>query len=501
MNSFDSGLEPRSSAPGAAGVLLAPASSSLATRRPFERVSLSNQFVLTTAVILIGGILVFGAWVGRQIESSTVNRAAAVAAVYVESILATQLEREGWGRDAPLSPAMRARLDDVFVASPLRRKIVSFKLWSANGIVLYSTERQVEGRRYAPSEHLGAALVGNVHAAISSLDDEDEDPERRHGSPLLEVYVPVRAGGSGEVIAVAEFYHAMENMQRDVRRSQAQSWVLVIGGAIAIFALLYGLVRRANGTILDQQRDLREKLKALRLTLAENREMHERISAAGARTTALNEQLLRRVAADLHDGPAQDLAFSLMRFDELMGVCACDCAHGSTARRDMEAVHGALRASLDELRAISAGLGVPGIGALSLAETLGRAKRDVSWHAELKVCSEIDDTLQEAPLAVKITAYRLVQESLTNCWRHARGTPVRLRVWRAADGRAVCIEVADDGPGFDADAVAESGRLGLAFMRERVRLLGGEFDIVSAPGQGTTLRASIPLDVPEQAHA
>jgi signal transduction histidine kinase len=167
----------------------------------------------------------------------------------------------------------------------------------------------------------------------------------------------------------------------------------------------------------------------------------------------------------------------------------------------MAAIQAALRSSLDELRAICAGLGVPGIAELSTAETVRRAVRDVERRMNLPVAADIDDSLDGAPLAVKITAYRLVQESLTNCWRHAQHDGITVRASRAPTGDLMCIEVSDRGPGFDATAAAASGRLGLAFMRERVRLLGGHFEVATAWGRGTTIRAWMPLTAEDAARA
>lgn len=455
----------------------------------FQRVSLPRQFALVTAAILIVCMAIFGTWVGHQIERNAVNRAASTTAFYVESILAAELH--DWSRTGELSPALRHSLDDIFVAGPLHSNVVSFKLWGTDGRIVYSTVPTREGQRYPISEHLAAALAGEVQADVTDLAADDELLERSHGDHLLEIYVPVRSP-DGRVIAVAEFYHPMEHIEREIRSTQQQSWLLVVGGAAAIFLFLYGLMQRASRTIIDQQRGLRDQLATLRSTLKENELMRERISVAGAHTTALNEQMLRRLAADLHDGPAQDLAFALMRFDEL--------ALPADAPGDTAAIQAALRSSLDELRSICAGLGVPGIAELSTAETVRRAVRDIERRMCLPIAADIDDSLDAAPLAVKITAYRLVQESLTNCWRHALHEGISVKAARTPDGKLVCIEVSDRGPGFDAVAAAAKGRLGLAFMRERVRLLGGHFEVATAPGLGTTIRAWMPLTNEEATH-
>ncbi len=462
-------------------------------RRAFERVSLSRQFLMVGAGLLLLGMAVVGSWLGMEIERSAVNRAAAVSAIYVESILAAQL-RDTSG-DAMTTVAMHEALDRIFVSGPLHRKVVRFKLWDRDGSVLYSSDHSQSGSRFSVDGPLAAAFAGTVQARRSDLDAQDNLTEREQWRHLIEVYVPVRRDPQGEVVAVAEFYHATDNIDREIRSAQQRSWVLVVVATGAILLLLFGTVRRVDDTLLRQRDDLRSQLQQLGAAFAENERMRERLGEAGAATTALNERFLHRVAADLHDGPAQTLAFALMRFDELVGACGCCANSGNEASPDLQAIRGALRASLDDLRDIAAGLGVPGIAELSLAETARRAVRDFERQSGLKVEADIGEIPGEVALATKITTYRLLQESLSNSYRHAPGSPPRVRMWRA-DGQ-VRLEVVDSGAGFDPQVAARSGRLGLAFMQERVRLLGGTCEIESAPGCGTRVLTGLPLTCAE----
>ena len=102
---------------------------------------------------------------------------------------------------------------------------------------------------------------------------------------------------------------------------------------------------------------------------------------------------------------------------------------------------------------------------------------------------------ERLPAEVEITLYRVTQEALNNVQKHAQTTAacVKLTQW----GRKVRLEVRDEGRGFDPSAVSgEQGpveRMGLSSMRERVALLGGELEIRSKPGAGTSLVAEVPL--------
>lgn len=465
--------------------------------RPFQRLSFSQQFMLTITVVLVIGMTIIGAWVGRQIENSVVNRTVAIAAVYVESIVAAQLH--DWPSVGVVGSKTHAVLDRLFVEGPLHRKVVRFKLWGADGNILYSSDHVQMGRRFAIEGRLAAAFAGTVQARISDLDDADNQFERERWPRLLEVYVPVRTGAQGEIIAVAEFYHSTENLDRDIRTSQQRSWLLVAIATVAIYLLLLGLVRRANDMILDQQRDLRRQLYELGAALDENERMRQQLREAGASTTTLNEQLLHRVAADLHDGPAQAMAFALMRFDELAETCRRCALPQVDAAQHLRIIHGALDTSLRDVRNIASGLAIPGIAELSLADTARRAVRDFERMSGQTVQAEVDAALDKAPLAIKITVYRLLQESLANSRRHAPGGAPQVRV-QQTDGQ-VLVAITDHGAGFDPQAAALSGRLGLTFMRERVRLLGGIFEVHSTPGRGTRIRARLPLSTEEMIHA
>jgi signal transduction histidine kinase len=90
----------------------------------------------------------------------------------------------------------------------------------------------------------------------------------------------------------------------------------------------------------------------------------------------------------------------------------------------------------------------------------------------------------------KIALYRVVQESLCNIRKHSGATHASVRV-RSVAGY-VSLEVSDNGCGFSLDAVRSKGRLGLAGVVERIRMLGGDVEIESSPGTGVRVRATLP---------
>jgi signal transduction histidine kinase len=104
---------------------------------------------------------------------------------------------------------------------------------------------------------------------------------------------------------------------------------------------------------------------------------------------------------------------------------------------------------------------------------------------------ETDFDERHLPEGVAENVYRIVQECLTNTFKHARADEVAVSV-RGSDGW-LRVEVRDDGVGFDYGP-ADTDRLGLLGIRERVELLGGRFECRSRPNEGACISASIPLD-------
>jgi len=108
----------------------------------------------------------------------------------------------------------------------------------------------------------------------------------------------------------------------------------------------------------------------------------------------------------------------------------------------------------------------------------------------LTVRLSFSQPLGRLPEKLQTTVYRVVQEALNNCRRHSGVENASVRV--AASGRTLSLDISDAGRGFDAKQ-RETGGFGLRGMAERIRLTGGSCTVTSSPGNGTTIRATLPL--------
>jgi signal transduction histidine kinase len=459
----------------------------------FFRLSLSQQFLLLAFPILLAGTLFIGRWIGDQVEDSVVHRIGGVTALYVDSFIAPHAQALLRFNDLPESD--RAALNKLLTDTPLGKKIAGLKIWRPDGLVVYSSMPGQTGKRFEVEEGLLAAMRGDIYSEIS-----ERSVHSGHGQPLprvIETYTPIRADRLGQIIAVAEFYQVPDEVDRAASAAQRRSWITFAATMLTIYVALFAVVRRGSETIVRQQKDLSEKVDELTALNEQNTALHQRVKRAAERATALNESFLQRLSADLHDGPGQDLGFALMQLKTVDNSCPMSKA-GRCPASTLAPVRAAVQSALDDLRAISADLQLPDILHLTLPELVARVVRDYEFKTSCKV--QLESSIPDVPAStrIKITLCRVLQESLANVYRHAQGRNCRVRA--SGDIDSLVIEVKDEGPGFEPAKShrQHQSRLGLAGMRERVEVVGGTFTIRSAEGQGTMVRATLPMASKEE---
>jgi signal transduction histidine kinase len=182
------------------------------------------------------------------------------------------------------------------------------------------------------------------------------------------------------------------------------------------------------------------------------------------------EQERRAIARELHDDVGQMLSGLLLEA-------------GNTGR-----VTELAGRAIDSVRRLALVLRPSMLDDLGLVAALEWQAREVGNRSGLQVEVDALETAGELPEAQRICIFRVAQEALRNCSRHAKATRVRVALDRAAS--RVLLKVEDDGKGFQP---ARSKGLGLLGMEERVAQLGGRLRIESQPGRGTTVTADLPV--------
>ena len=461
----------------------------------FRQLTLAQRYSLLSFILIFGAMLVVGAWTGQQIQTGVLHRTADLTALYVNSLVSHHLQ--DLLQDGAPDAAHVEEVNTLLGDSPIGRSLAAYKIWAPDGRIVYSSESALVGRQFPVEGGLREALSGSVHTEITDLHEPEEIYEKQRWPTLIETYAPLSRQADGQIIGAIEFYQTTDALSAQIRFAQIRSWLVLGAAGIVIYLLLARLIFGASNTISRQQNELHQKVTQLTALLAQNEQLHSRVSRAAARTTALNERFLSRISADLHDGPGQDLALALLRIDELAAFCE-SCRAALRKKRspgdDFGIIRTALKSALADMRATLAGLRLPEIQDLSPGQTAERAVRDFERKTGATVVYSAGNLPADAPLSIKITLYRILQEALSNGYRHANGAGQHVSLSLA--GGELVAEIADSGAGFDPRAV-DGDRLGLAGMRERAEILGGFFEMESTPGRGTVIRTRLPLDLPE----
>lgn len=309
-------------------------------------------------------------------------------------------------------------------------------------------------------------------------------------------------GGAGQRIKVSA--DPMDEVSEAWRESQTYFWSIVLMMVVIFLAinLVFHSMLRAVGAILSGLRQVEsgkygEKLPRINISefdaiAVEINNLSEALNharknnqALARHTLQIQEKERRHLSRELHDEMGQSLA----AIKAMAVACKSSDADVPTIADSIIGIcnhlSGEVRLMMRTLHPLS--LGDLGLGA-TLTDLVSEYRRR---HSGLHITLDYDDNLELLSHEVAIHVYRIVQECLTNVIRHARAERVNVAVVLSdlnAD-RQVAIHIEDNGIGGE----SEGEGFGVRAMRERVENLGGRFSFESEPGQGASVKASMPF--------
>jgi signal transduction histidine kinase len=443
--------------------------------------NLTRQFALTGSVIMIMAMIVAGLYIVRVTSKTTVENTASATALLTQSFISPLAQT--LANTELLSDDNRGKLDELLGSNTLKERFPYLEIWKAGGLVVYSTTPTLIGRRFVPPDGLLTALEGRISAQYTDLGAR-EHLDRGLSNRYLEIYIPIREHLSGRVIAVAEIHENTADLKQELWWLHLKSWLAVSGATSLIMLGLFAIVYRGNQLILTQHDQLRERLFEIQQTSHYNRVLKERVQRASSRVTEVTENYLRRIGADLHDGPSQ-----------LIGLAALTVEHIRRAdtpgkrEEELQRLDTFLSDALRDIRATSRGLMLPEIQDSSLPEIIRRVVATHERRTTTKVDVHCDGALPPLTYAIKICAYRFVQECLNNAFRHANGNGQTVRC--IFDDPVLNLIVEDNGADRSGSSTHPDSGLGLVGLRDRVESLGGTIRITQRPNGGTRVEMSV----------
>jgi signal transduction histidine kinase len=230
----------------------------------------------------------------------------------------------------------------------------------------------------------------------------------------------------------------------------------------------------------------------------ENARLYQSLREERDRIIAVEEDVRRRLARDLHDGPAQMLAAIIMSANFIKEAIAHDAMQH--ARGELEQLLPVAEKALRQVRTLLFDLRPVILETQGLIPALESYAHRLREAEGLNVALTTGGQFGRLPHNAEVAVFSIVQEAITNAKKHARASRIDIQV-APHDGNLVVV-IRDNGLGFNVEEVAgrydERGSLGMLNMQERAQIVGGSLSISSQPGQGTIIRMELPLIVPSQ---
>lgn len=215
-----------------------------------------------------------------------------------------------------------------------------------------------------------------------------------------------------------------------------------------------------------------------------------RLELHGLLADQLEKERLK-IARDLHDGPVQGILGATFTLQYMI-----EDTKDAAFRKGLQDVQEALHEQVSSLRGFAGELRPPTLMTFGLVKAVYEHLRGIQEkHPEIAVDVEAQPEDLPLPEETRMTLYRIYQEAMNNILRHAQASQVHIRLTEE-DGH-VRMEIRDNGVGFTPPEewmdLARHGHLGLVGMRERVEAIGGEFEMNSREGEGTTVIVTMPV--------
>jgi signal transduction histidine kinase len=262
----------------------------------------------------------------------------------------------------------------------------------------------------------------------------------------------------------------------------------------------FGVVVFGSSKPNTYDEDLQDMLMAISnqaIVALQNAQLYQDLREEKERIVAVEEDARKKLARDLHDGPTQTIASIAMKVNYARMLLR-EQSDVEKATDELEQVEDLARHTTKEIRHMLFTLRplileTQGLRA-ALEQYISKLQETSDLPVHLEAKPEVDQMLDRDDQGV---LFYIIEEAIGNARKHAQPDNVWVRLYLEGENTLIA-EVEDDGEGFDVETVQASydqrGSLGLVNMHERAEMLDGEVSISSAPGEGTKITLSVPLD-------
>ena len=222
------------------------------SKKKFEP-SLLTSFSLLGALITMIIAIVIASILEFRLEQNALHQEAESAADQVSLILNPNLIFADFS--APLDAARYDQIDEFIRKDILRKHIIRVKIWSSDGRVIYSDDKDLVGRYFPMTSELEDALNGNIAAEISELNESENVNERNLYDRLMEVYMPIQLASSQEIVGAYEIYHDLIILDPVLTETRHLVWISVGLAFLVLYGSLFLLVRNASRELIRRNNE------------------------------------------------------------------------------------------------------------------------------------------------------------------------------------------------------------------------------------------------------
>jgi PAS domain S-box-containing protein len=351
------------------------------------------------------------------------------------------------------------------------------------------TERKRIENALRESEAHFALTLENTSIFLFNQDDALRYTWRHNPEPIFNDDTIGKTDYDFYCVEEADMLTALKRRVIETGQRLHEEVTLHIEGQAKIFDIILGPLCGENGEVIGITGAATD-ITQMRLLEQQQFEQKTQIEVQ-RRLQEYRERERREIARDIHDGPIQTLMSVLIDVQLTKEVI-----NNSAIQLDLESISATVRSAVHELRDVVNQLRPPALIRFGLARSLSIHAEDFrDKHPGMEVDLELPPKDVQMSEELILTMFRIYQEALNNITRHAKAQTLRVRY--ALDKERAVLEIQDDGVGFyppsDLLLQTQLGHYGLAGMKERAETVGGDFQVKSKPGGGTTIRVTAPL--------
>ena len=416
------------------------------------------------ALVVVGTSFAASRLAERQVLNDVAHRTNLLAVAVIQPALDDALlkgDREAY-----------EAFDTIVRERVLPSGVKRVKLWKPDGTIVYADEQRLVGQRFELGrDQLDTLGQPRTQAEVTDLDRSENEFER-YGGKLLEVYQPVWTPSGKELLfEVYGDYQPVQERAFDLWRGLAG---VLATSLLLLLVLMVPVIWRLLDR-LDEAQHQREGL------------LRRAVDASGSER--------RRIAADLHDGPVQDLVASSLA---VSGAAESERAAGRTAlATTITEAASTVRSSVASLRSLLVDIYPERLADAGLSITLVDLARPLSGRG-IEVEVDVDEAVAArlTEVAQQLT-HRVARECLRNVVRHAEASHVSISLGAndADPDHPVLLSVEDDGIGFDPDILPRlEGHFGIRVLADLATEVGAVLRVSSFRGRGTTWQLALPVE-------